>query len=115
MRGEDRNNPYCPQYSQCLLSIDPGGAHAFEGSAERAFQGGLLTVRFGGSPSPLAMVGLGQVGEVKINRKCLSDAVSFVDGQPRDDLARLFKQRILKIGCGALSGRLFPVLNKDPA
>ena len=73
------NDFYFAQDLERLLGVDSGGTHAPEGAAERAFQRGLLGMQFGGTPSPLAMVGFGQVGEFEINRECFGDAVGLID------------------------------------
>ena len=59
-------------------------------SAERAWQErGLLGMQLGGTPSPLAMIGFGKIGEFEINRERFGDTVGLIHSEAGNNLPRL--------------------------
>ena len=54
-------------------------------------------MQLGGTPSSLAMIGFGQVGELEINRERFRDPVGLIDGEAGDYVPGLVEQRVLKI------------------
>ncbi len=80
-----------------LFDVDSGGAHAFQCAPERTFQRRLLGMQFGGTPSTLAVGGLGKIGEFEINGESFGDAVGLFNGQAGDNLPRLIEQRVFEI------------------
>ena len=89
MRGENGNNFYFAQDLERLSGVDSGGVHAPESAAERAFQRRLLGMQLGGTPSPLAMVGFGKVGEFEINGECFGNPVGLIHRKAGNNLPRL--------------------------
>ena len=76
--------------------IDAGGIPAARKSeqrpAKRAFDGSIVLLQAGSAAAPLAVVGLGKVGEFEINREGFGEAVSVFDRETADDFARLSHQ-----------------------
>jgi hypothetical protein len=91
MRSENGNDFYFAQDLERLPGIDPGGAHAPESATERTFQCRLLGVQFGGTPSPLAMIGFGKVGEFEIDGEGFGDPMGLIDRETGDNLPRLIQ------------------------
>ena len=54
-------------------------------------------MQLGGAPSPLAVVGLGKIGEFEINGECFGNAMGLIDGETSDNFPRLVEQGIFEI------------------
>src|SRR3954465_8356626 len=70
---------------------------------------GLSSGESGSASATLAMVGLGEVGKLKINCECLGDAIGVLNRERPDDFSGLSHQAVIGSGCSGL----FTFLNQE--
>ena len=102
MGGENRSNFNLAQRRESLLDGHSRFTHSHQGAAKGACQG--LVGEFTGPPPPLAVIGLSQIGQFEINRKCLGHAIRLWNAKPGNDasgLLHLFRTRMRTGGMGS--------------
>ena len=114
MCGEHRRNANVAERVTDRLRGEAGRSHPLERAPERSFGKRARPVQMRRAPPPLAMVRLRQVGQLEINGKRFSQAVSIFDRKAANDLARLEHKLLrLRIVWG-ISGRRLAVLDQQP-
>jgi hypothetical protein len=113
--GEDRDDLYPPEPLQGLLRVDPGLAHALQGGPQRPRLGRGAGDAMGAA-APLAMVGLGKVGEFEKGGEGLDDPARFGHRHAADDFNRALQQggrlRISQLSPGVVQ---LPVTDRQVA
>ena len=114
VRGENRCHPDGAERFEHARKRNSSGVHAKQRSAERTFDGSASFAQTGRAASALAMVRLGEVGQLEIDRKSLGNAVCIVDRERADQLARFRHQTGFEHVRRRACGRLVTVLDQDP-
>src|SRR5213078_3780684 len=98
MGGKDRQYLYSPERFHRSLGAHASIAHALQGSAERAWLGGLVGMNVSRTTTPFSMIGFSEVGQLEVDRESFGDPIGFLNAQAFDGLPGLCHFAIVRIG-----------------